>query len=45
MSYTAEGATETAGAAVGLDDRRVKGDLERFRELVESSRNESEHPH
>ena len=32
MSYTAEGAAEALGAAVGLDERRVKGDLERFRD-------------
>jgi uncharacterized membrane protein len=36
MSYTAEGAAEAVGSAVGLDERRVKGDLERFRDLVES---------
>jgi uncharacterized membrane protein len=40
MSYTAEGAAEALGAAVGLDERRVKGDLERFRDLVESRRDE-----
>jgi uncharacterized membrane protein len=40
MSYTAEGAAEAVGAAVGLDQRRVKGDLERFRDLVESPRDE-----
>jgi uncharacterized membrane protein len=27
---------ESLGSAVGVDDRRVKGDLERFKELVES---------
>ena len=37
MSYEAEGPVETLGSAAGLDQRRVKGDLERFKELIESS--------
>jgi uncharacterized membrane protein len=41
MSFTAEGAAETAGAAIGLDERRVRGDLERFRDLVESQSTEA----
>jgi hypothetical protein len=36
MSYQAEGLTETLGSAVGLDERRVRGDLQRFKELIES---------
>ena len=36
MTYEAEGVAESVGDAVGVDDRAVKGDLERFRELVES---------
>jgi uncharacterized membrane protein len=36
MTYTAEGAAEQLGSAAGLDDRRVRGDLERFRELIEA---------
>jgi uncharacterized membrane protein len=36
MSYQAEGAREAAGAVVGLDQRRVRGDLERFKQLIES---------
>jgi uncharacterized membrane protein len=36
LSYETEGLKETLGSAVGIDDRRVKGDLERFKELVES---------
>jgi uncharacterized membrane protein len=36
MSYTAEGAFERAGSAVGLDARQIRGDLERFKELIES---------
>jgi uncharacterized membrane protein len=35
MSYTPEGVSERVGSAVGLDARRVRTDLERFRELVE----------
>jgi uncharacterized membrane protein len=41
MSYQAEGLTETLGSAVRLDERRVRGDLERFKELVESRGAES----
>jgi uncharacterized membrane protein len=41
MSYQAEGLTEALGSAVGLDERRVRGDLERFKELVESRGAES----
>jgi len=41
MSYQAEGLTETLGSAVGLDQRRVRGDLERFKELIESRGSES----
>jgi uncharacterized membrane protein len=36
MSYQAEGPAEALGSAAGLDARRVRGDLERFKELVES---------
>jgi uncharacterized membrane protein len=36
MSYTPEGVAEKVGSAAGLDDRRVRGDLERFRELIEA---------
>ena len=35
MSYRPEGFAEAAGSAAGLDARRVRGDLERFRELIE----------
>jgi uncharacterized membrane protein len=41
MSYQAEGLTETLGSAVGLDQRRVRGDLDRFKELIESRGAES----
>jgi uncharacterized membrane protein len=36
MSYQAEGAAEALGSAAGLDSRRVRGDLQRFKDLVES---------
>ena len=35
MSYRAEGPIEAAGSAAGLDASRVRGDLERFKELIE----------
>jgi uncharacterized membrane protein len=41
MSYQAEGPVEQLGSAAGLDARRVRGDLERFKELVESRGEES----
>jgi uncharacterized membrane protein len=36
LDWEAEGMLETLGGAIGSDDRRVKGDLERFKELIES---------
>jgi uncharacterized membrane protein len=36
MTYTPEGVTEKVGSAIGLDKRRIRGDLERFRELIEA---------
>ncbi|HSK16574.1 MAG TPA: SRPBCC family protein [Gaiellaceae bacterium] len=36
MDYEPEGMMETLGSALGSDSRRVKGDLERFKELIES---------
>ena len=41
LDWDSEGLTESLGAAVGADDRRVKGDLERFKELIESRGAES----
>jgi len=35
MDYDPEGITEKAGSVLGLDDRRVKGDMQRFKELIE----------
>ena len=36
MDHEPEGMMETLGSAIGSDSRRVKGDLERFKELIES---------
>jgi uncharacterized membrane protein len=36
IEYEAEGLTEKLGSAVGADSRRVKGDLERFKQFIES---------
>jgi uncharacterized membrane protein len=41
MSYQAEGLKEALGSVAGLDQRRVRGDLERFKELIESRGAES----
>ena len=41
MSYTPDGVTEKVGSAAGLDSRRVRGDLERFRDLIEGRKVES----
>jgi uncharacterized membrane protein len=35
MAFEPEGVAELVGAAIGLPERRVKGDLERFRKLIE----------
>ena len=36
LEWDDEGLMETLGSALGADSRRVQGDLERFKELVES---------
>jgi uncharacterized membrane protein len=36
LDWEPDGLTEQLGAAVGADDRRVRGDLARFKELIES---------
>jgi len=41
MTYTPDGAFEQAGSAAGLDKRRVRGDLDRFKKLIESQRVEN----
>ena len=35
LDFEPEGFRETAGSILGLDRRRIRGDLERFSELVE----------
>jgi uncharacterized membrane protein len=41
MEYESEGLTETLGSALGADSRKVKGNLERFKEFVESRGSET----
>ena len=41
IDYQPEGMVEKVGSAIGADSRRVKGDLERFKELIESRGRES----
>lgn len=41
MSYMADGVRELVGSAAGLDDRRVRGDLQRFKEFMESRGSET----
>ncbi len=36
LDWEPEGMLEQLGSALGADERRVKGDLERFQELIES---------
>ncbi len=36
IEHEPEGLVEKAGSALGFDDRRVKGDLQRFKDLVEA---------
>jgi uncharacterized membrane protein len=41
LDWQPEGVTENIGAAIGLDDRQVSRDLDRFKELIESQGFES----
>jgi uncharacterized membrane protein len=41
MDWEPEGVTEKIGTALGMDDRRVQGDLQRFKELIEKRGSES----
>jgi uncharacterized membrane protein len=41
MDYETDGVVEAAGDALGIAQRRVKGDLERFKGLIESRGEES----
>jgi uncharacterized membrane protein len=36
MEWEPSGAKEQAGSMLGMDERRVRGDLERFKEMIES---------
>jgi uncharacterized membrane protein len=36
IEYEPQGAREAVRSALGLDDRQIKKDLERFKEIVES---------
>ncbi len=41
MTYSAEGPVEQLGSAAGLDGRRIRGDLEKFKQLIENQGFES----
>jgi uncharacterized membrane protein len=41
MTYRSEDAAERVGSALGLDSKRVRGDLERFRDLIEARRSDA----
>ena len=41
MDYEPEGIKESIGSVVGADDRRVKKDLESFKEMIETSGHET----
>ena len=41
LDWEPEGVKEKLGATLGMDNRRVQGDLKRFKELIESRRTES----
>jgi len=36
MEWEPQGLAESVGSAIGADDRRVQGDLQRFKEFIES---------
>jgi hypothetical protein len=41
MEYEPEGMKESLGSAAGLDSHRVKGDLESFKDFIESRGSET----
>jgi uncharacterized membrane protein len=41
LDWEAEGMLEKVGGTLGHDDRQVKGDLNRFKELIENRRDET----
>jgi uncharacterized membrane protein len=42
LDWEPEGVTEQIGATLGMDSRRVQGDLQRFKEQIEGPRNGDE---
>ena len=45
MEHETRGLVEGVGSALGFDDRAVKGDLERFKEIVESRAGDNSNAH
>jgi uncharacterized membrane protein len=41
MEWVPQGAVQSTGAALGFDERQVEGDLERFKEFIESRGSET----
>jgi uncharacterized membrane protein len=41
LEWEPEGIVEQTGARLGIDERRVRGDLERFKEMIESRGSET----
>jgi uncharacterized membrane protein len=41
MSYMTQGPRELIGSAAGLDERRVRGDLQRFKDMIEARNEET----
>ena len=41
LDYEPEGVVESVGSALNVPERRMQGDLERFKEFIESRGNES----
>jgi hypothetical protein len=41
LDWEPQGVTEQIGATLGMDSRRVQGDLQRFKELIERRGSES----
>jgi hypothetical protein len=41
MGYEPEGLKESVGSVFGVDSHRVKGDLESFKDFIESRRGET----
>jgi uncharacterized membrane protein len=41
LDWEPEGLTEKAGAAIGMDDRQVSSDLDRFKKFIENRNTET----